>query len=156
MTYGPRRTTPPIDRILRNCAESESGCWLWQGHTSADGYFTVNLGRRNEGRALGHRVTYEFFRGEIPVGLVLDHLCRVPRCVNPWHLDPVTNRENTVRGDAMRNGQHNASKTECAQGHEFNQRNTYFDKRGHRHCAECNRIKSRNYQRDLRARKAAA
>lgn len=67
------------------------GCWLWTGSLSNDGYSFF------QGRS-GHRLAYETHRAEIPEGLVIDHLCRVRRCVNPEHLEPVSHQENVARG----------------------------------------------------------
>lgn len=74
----------------------EQGCWLWQGHINPQtGYGT----REVRGKAWrAHRFSYVHFVGEIPDGLVLDHLCRVRHCVNPDHLEPVTPQENVARG----------------------------------------------------------
>lgn len=75
----------------------ESGCWIWTGELNRNGYGRVwRLGRR----VMAHRAMYELLVGPIPEGLVLDHLCRVRCCVNPKHLEPVTVRENTIRGEA--------------------------------------------------------
>ncbi len=74
------------------------GCWLWRGGTS-NGYGLLHLsknGRKTSVRA--HRFAYEAMIGPIPKGLQLDHLCRVRSCVNPKHLEPVTNAENVRRG----------------------------------------------------------
>lgn len=70
-------------------------CWIWAGGTSEDGY-----GRAwANGRQIpAHRHYYELHVGPIPEGLVLDHLCRIPSCVNPGHLEPVTPAENVRRG----------------------------------------------------------
>jgi len=74
---------------------SETGCWDWDGKVSSDGYATSQL----QGRAQKvHRVFYEQKFGLIPEGLVLDHLCRNRRCVNPDHLEVVTQAVNTRRG----------------------------------------------------------
>lgn len=74
-----------------------TGCWLWDHHTSDKGY--GQLRERSSGRTIkAHRYFYELHRGPIPDGLHLDHLCRNPRCVNPDHLEPVTNGENQRRG----------------------------------------------------------
>lgn len=71
------------------------GCWLWTGATNERGYgHIVRAGRFVQ----AHRAAYELAGGEIPEGLVLDHLCREPRCVRPSHLEPVTHRENLARG----------------------------------------------------------
>jgi hypothetical protein len=69
------------------------GCWLWTG-TLRSGY-----GRfRADGRLVqAHRYSYERAVGPIPADRQLDHLCRVRRCVNPDHLEPVTPSENVLR-----------------------------------------------------------
>ena len=72
-----------------NKVNKTEGCWLWTAALS-HGY-----GRFGKGGA-AHRLAWEDRNGPIPEGLVLDHLCRVPRCVNPEHLEPVTHRENTL------------------------------------------------------------
>jgi hypothetical protein len=79
--------------------------------------------------------------------LVLDHLCRNRRCVNPEHLEIVTSVENVMRGEGF--GPKNAAKTHCDKGHEFTPENTYIRTRaqGGRECRACIRIKSaRSYR----------
>lgn len=76
--------------------EPNSGCWLWIGATTA-GYGVLGRGRREEGVVLAHRFAYVLLRGEIPGHLEPDHLCRMPPCVNPWHLELVTRRVNFLR-----------------------------------------------------------
>lgn len=73
---------------------AENGCWLWQGKRDKAGYGRL----RRDGRDwLAHRWSYEFFVA--PIGsLVLDHLCREPSCVNPAHLEPVSDAVNVRRG----------------------------------------------------------
>ena len=70
-------------------------CWEWVGCTNRNGYGRVWRNRRT---VMVHRLVYEATYGDIPAGLVLDHLCRNRRCVNPAHLEPVTVRTNTLRG----------------------------------------------------------
>lgn len=81
-------------RIAARVIASASGCWLWQGHLDRHGYGTICIDGRTSG---AHRVAYAAWRGPIPVGLEIDHLCREPRCVNPEHLEPVTRLENMRR-----------------------------------------------------------
>src|SRR4051812_35821312 len=75
-------------------------CWIWVGPVSERGYgvFTDPARPRKRRCRAAHRYAYEELRTSIPPGLVLDHLCRTPLCVNPWHLEPVTQRVNTLRG----------------------------------------------------------
>jgi hypothetical protein len=97
--------------------DPNSGCWLWIGSISPQGYGHFFHGGQMVG---AHRFSYEHEHGLIPAGLQIDHLCRVRSCVNPSHLEPVTNRENTLRGVNT-----NRAKTACPQGHEYTPENTY-------------------------------
>lgn len=125
---------------------SESGCWLWTGQVDAAGY--GRWGARTTGSRLAHRRVYELVVGRIPVGLVLDHLCRVRHCVNPEHLEPVTQRENLRRGNGWAGLQ--ARKTHCPSGHPYEGDNLLVDGRGHRQCRECRRAaQARRRDRDV-------
>ena len=72
--------------------------------------------------------------GPIPEGLDLDHLCRNRWCVNPEHVEPVTRRENLIRGQTTI--AQNVSKTHCPAGHAYDETNTYYY-RGMRQCRIC-------------------
>jgi hypothetical protein len=78
-----------------------------------------------------HRAVYAALVGPIPQGLHLDHLCRVRNCVNPAHLEPVTNRENGARGIK------GALTTHCPAGHAYVEPNIYYW-HGNRRCRACN------------------
>lgn len=120
------------------------GCWLWTS-TLDNGYGSINL--KIDGRQrnrMAHRLAYEEIIGPIPEGLELDHLCRVPRCVNPAHLEPVTHVENTMRGFSPLAVK--ARQTHCHRGHEFTAANTYRAGSS-RKCRECKRIRERDAYR---------
>lgn len=104
---------PLYRRVLSKTVPDGNGCLVWTGAPRAD-YGLVML----RGKRFGvHRVTYEYIVGPIPRGLVLDHLCRNTRCVNPEHLEPVTDRVNILRGTSF--SAQNAVKTTCPNGHEY-------------------------------------
>src|SRR5688572_16860021 len=84
-----------VDRF-RAKVDRTGGCWLWTASRILSGYGQVRFEGKNQ-RA--HRVAYALVKGPIPEGLVLDHLCRVKHCVNPDHLEAVTQAENLRRGD---------------------------------------------------------
>ncbi len=105
-------------------------CWRWNLFIDQHGYAKC---APRFGSTFAHRATYELWRGEIPPGLQIDHLCRVRDCVNPWHLEIVTCRENHERGKG------NMTKTHCPAGHEYSDDNTHRDENGHRHCRICDR-----------------
>lgn len=69
-------------------------CWLWLLATDEKGYALTD---RNGKTRRAHIVNYEEKYGPVPEGLELDHLCRVRRCVNPDHVEPVTHQENVIR-----------------------------------------------------------
>lgn len=97
-------------------------CWLWTASLfQGTGYAQFNYGGGKMGTA--HRWSYIHHIGPVPDGLHLDHLCRVRHCVNPAHLEPVTQRENTLRG--MSFAAQRARQTHCKRGHEFTPENTY-------------------------------
>ena len=75
-------------------------CWAWSGARNSEGYGNFAIKYRQTERA--HRVAFHLTRGPIPEGLTIDHLCRVHWCVNPDHLEAVSNRENIIRGCAAR------------------------------------------------------
>jgi hypothetical protein len=125
-------------------------CIIWTGAKIPDGYGI----RRHQGRnQLAHRVAYMQEVGPIPEGLEMDHLCRNRLCINTAHLEPVTHRENVLRGIGPTAV--NATKTHCPQGHPYAGDNLVFKPDGGRHCLICRRRNSRERTRRYRARKAA-
>lgn len=110
-------------------------CWLWTGWVTPNGYGQIREGSRNARVLYAHRVAYELFMGPVPEGLQLDHLCRVRHCVNPFHLEAVTTRENTLRGTGP--AAKCARVTHCPQGHPYDEENTHVDRRGKRVCRAC-------------------
>ena len=135
----------PVDYVL----DPATGCWAWQRMT-VKGYGYMRVGRRMQ---YAHRVYYERLLGPIPPGLHLDHLCRNPACVNPAHLEPVTPRENVLRGDTI--AARRKAQTHCVRGHPFDEANTIRVGAG-RACRECQRRANRESQRKRRARLAAS
>lgn len=120
-----------------------SGCWIWTGATSG-GYGHVRLLGELK---MAHRLSYEMDKGPIPLGLELDHLCRVPCCVNPAHLEPVTTAENTRRGRlAEVTRARYARITHCPHGHAYAGNNLGISPNGTRYCRTC----QRDYQRRRR------
>ena len=117
-----------------------NNCWEWTA-TRDNGYGRFNL---NGKLIYAHRFSYEQINGSVPKGLQLDHLCRNPICVNPEHLEAVTNKENCIRGDHKTNS-NNRKKTHCIRGHEFNLKNTYITKNNRRSCRICHRNRMRLY-----------
>lgn len=116
---------------------TESGCWIWLGYLNPKGYgrFRVSSKRFMQ---YAHRVSYEHFRAPIPPDMVMDHLCRVPSCVNPDHLEAVTPRENTMRSPVAVCAVRSRSAL-CQRGHALVPwaPNTYFGRRGYRKCPVC-------------------
>ena len=110
-----------------------SPCWTWLWHKDRSGYGTVFW--KGRGQSV-HRVMYELVNGPVPLGLELDHLCRNRACFNPQHLEPVTHRENMVRGYGWAG--RNNRKTHCPSGHPYDDENTYRTKDGRR-CRACHR-----------------
>ena len=125
-------------------------CWLWTAALTT-GYGTVWVDGE---QYLAHRFVYEHYRGPITEE-TLDHLCRVRRCVNPDHLEPVSNHVNVLRGNGM-SAKH-ARQTHCMYGHEFTADNTLVIHGKTRHstervCKVCKRDADRKYREKVKQR----
>lgn len=145
-----RRTRPMADRFWEKVDKTDS-CWLWLG-TGSEGYGSFSVRRDGGGwvPVRAHRIAYELLVGPVREGLQLDHLCRNRACVNPAHLEPVTCRENLLRGQTQ--AARNAAKTHCVNGHEFTAENTYVaPANGVRLCRACRLQATRKYQAGRRA-----
>ncbi len=129
----------PLDRFLQKIEISSESCWEWQGCTS-NGYGQINIDRKT---TRAHRFIYEYYHGKISSELQIDHLCSNRKCVNPNHLEQVTQQENNLR--SMSISGINSRKTHCIRGHKFTDENIYYWKKS-RHCRICIKIKNRrNY-----------
>lgn len=127
---------PTFEQRFWGRVEKTNNCWNWRGYTIWNGYGRCYFNGRHQ---LVHRVAYELLVAEIPEGLTIDHLCRNRLCVNPSHLEPVTMRENTLRGEGA--CARNARKTHCKHGHPLTPENVY-EIPGRRVCKTCARERS--------------
>lgn len=118
-------------------------CWEWRGHRNKDGYGVFNWTRSEPLQA--HRVAFQLVRGLLPAAQPLDHLCRHRWCVRPSHLELVTVRINTLRGETL--PAFNARKTHCRRGHPFDALNTLHRRDGSRQCRACHTDYMRKYRR---------
>ena len=138
----------PEERFWAKVEKTET-CWLWTASRSTGSYGRFT----NGGHVYAHRFVYELLIGPIPDGLTLDHLCRVRHCVNPAHLEPVTIRENILRGETRAAA--NVAKTHCLRGHLLAGANLTKAK-GRRSCRTCMNAHGRaQYTREDRAHRNA-
>lgn len=126
------------DKFRKKIKIIDSGCWLWLGSINkVTGYGYI--GYRENGKqkmSSAHRYAYTIFRGQIPQGLVLDHKCNIKQCVNPNHLEAVTQYENLKRAGFY--SSINKSKQKCPRGHPYSNPND-----SHRICKICKFAQSR-------------
>jgi hypothetical protein len=155
------KPTPVMDRMTRRSIEApclvkglHPVCWVWQGaKRNRDGYGAVGVAAGRSDNV--HLIAYKEFIGGVPPGLVVTHLCRVPACWNPWHLEPVTRVVAARRGNGPKvAAQRRDTKTHCAQGHEFDEENSGRTPSGRRFCRVCQRRSSRSWYQKYVAKTA--
>ena len=135
---------PTVEERFWAKVNQSDDCWSFDAYHSPDGYARFWVGGRT---VEAHRFVYELLVASIEAGLVIDHLCRNRWCVNPDHMEPVTNHVNILRGEP-------ATKTHCVHGHLLDEANTYRRRgsNGKRQCRTCGLEATRRYRR----KKAAA
>jgi hypothetical protein len=122
--------------FMKKVSVNSKGCWIWTGYVNKTGYGCFHGHGNKTIRA--HKFGYEMKNGPVPMGLQLDHLCRVKKCVNPDHLEAVTAKINSNRAPVI-GFKINEMKTECPKGHIYNKENTYIGANGWRKCRTCRR-----------------
>ena len=161
MKYTPQ-TSPDYEanwdaRIRSQTVIDDSGCWLWTGQLTTNGYAQAYY--RNK-HVLLHRVAYERSHDvKVDSRTYVCHTCDVKTCINPDHLwlgSPKQNME-----DKVRKGRHHeqmaerppykrdwkpkglpppAQRTRCPQGHPYSGDNLYVNPYdGRRECRACRR-----------------
>lgn len=136
----PSKYSSMEEKFLLSFDREETGCWVWKGAKGYKGYGALTyVGKITP----AHRYSYEYYKGPIPQGLVIDHLCRNTLCVNPDHLEPVTTKTNLLRGISF--SAKNAVKTHCNHGHPFEGDNLRISN-GERVCRTCRKESSKIYE----------
>lgn len=133
----PRMCIRDVVRFFQKVSITADGCWLWTGSVGQTGYGRFCCSSSVNGMA--HKVLYHFVCGQVPTGMELDHTCRVRRCVNPCHLEPVTHLENMRRSAP-------ANKKTCINGHPLEGSNLYLQSGKGRSCLTCRRLRMRQFQ----------
>lgn len=148
---GPLTRPSAIERIVRRSTEqpapkslgpSALPCWIARPNTP-DGRLKIKV---NSKGVFAYRLTYEELIGPLPDGLVSDHLCRRPACVNPWHIDPVPNVVNILRGTGPTAV--NAAAITCKDGHPLAGDNLRIETAGRRRCLACTRARWRRQSKN--------
>lgn len=141
-----------LERFMEKVTpEPNTGCWLWTGAVRSNGYGAFALGGR---LVSAHRAAFGVFGLTIPHGRVVDHRCRVRCCVNPAHLDLVTQRTNILRGESQ--AAVVARTGVCSNGHALVESNVYrVPKKGWRRCVACRREHDRKRSPRVRVERLA-
>lgn len=153
-----RTASEALRKIAASCSRDESGCWTWTGSLTGAGYGRMTW-ICDEGHTIrgAHRIAYHLLVARVPDDhlLSVDHLCRNRACVNPSHLELVSQRENVMRSPVAPAAL-NSAKTHCPKGHPYTAENTYVytfktKRTTTRICRTCQRDHHRRYAAQKRA-----
>lgn len=128
--------------------DAHNDCWIWKGACDKkSGYGKFKIGARHTPVVQAHRFSYVFFNGPIPERHEVHHNCENPPCVNPTHLEALTNAEHRLRSPQflVSISAWRRAITHCPQGHLYDAENTYLNKKGTRQCKECKRRRFRDW-----------
>lgn len=129
-------TQNPWQKRFWDRVEKTEGCWYWTGPLDRDGYGLATKGTGKEGKiSRAHITAFELLRGPVPAGKMLDHLCRVRHCVNPYDCDPTTNKKNQERSPLYKTFEGRAT---CFRGHTLS--DCYYKADGRKICKTCMQI----------------
>lgn len=122
-------------RLASKVVRTADGHLAFTGVLDSAGYGLLWDGRRgNNSRA--HRVAWELRNGPIPPGMLVHHVCRMPSCCDPEHLELVTARAHT---------HHHRAAEVCVNGHLYDQDNTHYV-RGQKVCRVCRADAAQRYR----------
>lgn len=138
---------PKYLKIFWGRIKKTKKCWNYIGPITKTKYGLMCIHAR---QYLAHRISYTWLVGTLPKDKVLDHLCRNTRCVNPKHLEVVTNAENTLRGTSPL--AENKRKTHCSNGHPYSGDNLMTSHQGYRNCKACRYPRNEDYKKRNRAK----
>lgn len=133
-----------LDRLMEKVVLNGK-CWNWTGKKDDFGYGKLSI---RDKTFQAHRVAYTILEGDIPEGMILDHQCNNPACVNPGHHKPMTQRDNLLRANTFQAT--NAAKTHCVNGHPFSATTVYITKRGGRQCRICVRERKKKLRQRVK------
>lgn len=161
-TFEAPKPAAEAERLFSRGEPGPGGCILWTGCVTSNGY--GRFSRRSGETRYAHRVAYELIKGQIPAEMVIDHACHnidpeCPggacfhrRCINPEHLEVVTQSENRVRSPFTKG----ITRTHCLKGHEYTSENVMVGGNGRRSCRTCYDRRTQEYAAKRRAAKKAA
>ena len=136
-----------VKRFYNKVEVQEHGCWYWQGHISKPHeYGNFSFGYQQTG---AHRASYMLHIGDIPEGYEIDHLCKIPYCVNPDHLEAVTQAENSRRSAIGKSWELHLLK-KCSKGHDVQGENAKPHRKANGRVKYRCRICARAYKKQYR------
>lgn len=144
MSKGTKPTHPSERFHDKYAIDASTGCWIWTAWRNNQGYGTIGISPALSGgpkQVYAHRLSYEMHKGPIPPGLVIDHICNNPACVNPEHLQAITQKANIDRSSHPSVQRRLAGR--CIRGHDMTDPTNVYMRpdNGRKACKACYAIR---------------